>query len=94
MYYENNQTEPTLYDLKKIADALGVEVDMLYDDYYRFLDYPYTVRIKQIRAEHNLLQRELGAVLGVTRRAVERWEHGRNVTPRGTWGRLKELSLL
>ena len=71
MYYENNQSEPTLGDLKNIAAALGVEADMLYDGYYRFLDYPYSEGIKKIRSEHSLLQRELGEMLGVGRRAIE-----------------------
>ena len=69
LYYENNQTEPLLDDLKKIAAALDIEADKLYDDYYRFLDYPYFTKVKQLRKEHGLLQRELGAMLGVTRRA-------------------------
>jgi len=94
MYYENNQTEPLLEDLKKIAYALGVEVDMLYDDYYRFLDYPYSAKIKEIRKVHGLYQRELGEMLGVSRRAVERWEHGKNIVSRSTWERLAGLGLL
>ena len=94
MYYENNQSEPLLEDLKKIAIALNVESDRLYDEYYRFLDYPYTDRIKQIRAENNLLQRELGAMLGLTRRAIERWEHGKNTVSRETWEQLILLKLL
>ena len=94
MYYENSQTEPLLEDLKAIANALNIEADMLYDDYYRFLDYPYTAKIKQVREEHGLLQRELGVMLGVTRRAVERWEHGRNRVTRNVWDKLKTLNLL
>ena len=94
MRYENNQVEPTLNDLKLIANALDIEADKLYDDYYRFLDYPYTTRIKQLRTDKKLLQRELGAMLGVTRRAVERWEHGRNVIGRDSWEQLIALNLL
>jgi transcriptional regulator with XRE-family HTH domain len=94
IYYENNQTEPLLEDLKKIAVALDIDVDKLYDDYYRFLDYPYTKRIKQLRTEHGLLQRELGTMLGVTRRAVERWEHGKNKVTRDVWEKLIALNLL
>jgi len=94
MYYENNQTEPLLEDLKKIAHALGVEADVLYDDYYRFLDYPYSAKIKEIRKVHGLYQRELGEMMGVSRRAAERWESGKNVVSRSTWERLESLSLL
>jgi len=79
MDYENNQTEPLLEDLKKIALALVVEVDMLYDDYYRFLDYPCSEKIKEIRKERGLYQHQLAKMLGADRRTIERWEHGRGV---------------
>jgi transcriptional regulator with XRE-family HTH domain len=94
MRYENNQSEPSFDDLKKVADALGIEVDKLYDEYYRFLDYPYPQRVKQMRAENNLLQRQLGEMLGVNRRAIERWEHGKHVVNREVWEQLKALELL
>jgi len=94
MYYENQQRDPLLEDLKKMAVVLEIEVDKLYDDYYRFHDYPYSAKIKEIRAEHNLLQRELGAMLGATRRAVERWESGQNKVTRDVWEKLKDLALI
>jgi len=94
MYYENNQTEPLLEDLKKIAVALDIEADKLYDDYYRFLDYPYGERIKEIRKEHGLFQHQLAKMLGSDRRTIERWEHGRGVIKRATWEKLKSLGLL
>ena len=94
IYYENNQTEPLLEDLKKIATALGIEADMLYDDYYRFLDYPYSEKIKEIRKEHGLYQRQLAEILGADRRTIERWERSRTHVSRKTWNRLKDLGLL
>jgi transcriptional regulator with XRE-family HTH domain len=94
MSYENNQTEPLLKDLKKIAQILEIEVDKLFDDYYRFLDYPYNEKIKELRKRQKLPQCELGAILGVGRRAVENWERGNTVTKRKTWERLRKLNLL
>ena len=93
MDYENGVTEPTLEDLRNIASTLGVDADKLYDDYYRFLAYPYSELVKKIRLENHLLQRELGEMLGVTRRAVERWEHGRNRVTREVWERFRKLGL-
>ncbi len=94
MDYESGSAEPLLEDLKKIADALGIEADKLFDDYYRFLDYPYSERIKQIRSERGLTQKELGTMLCVGRRAVERWEHGKHKVSRETWEKLIEAKLL
>jgi len=94
IYYENNQTEPLLEDLKKIATALDVEADKLYDDYYRFLDYPCGEKIKEIREERGLYQHQLAKVLGADRRTIERWERGYGVIKRATWEKLKSLRLL
>ena len=94
MDYENGKTEPSLDDLKKIAVVLNVEVDKLYDDYYRFLDYPYYAKIKDIRMGHKLTQAKLGELLGVTPTAVKRWEWGKNKVSREVWEKLKALSFL
>jgi transcriptional regulator with XRE-family HTH domain len=94
MRYESGETEPLLQDLKNIASALEIEADKLFDDYYRFLDYPYSKKIKSIRKENNLLQRELGNILGISRRAVELWEHGATKVTREMWKNLKLLKLL
>ena len=92
MYYENGKTEPSLDDLKKMAAALDVKVDKLYDDYYRFLDYPYYVKIKEVRTEHKMTQAKFGELLGVTPTAVKRWEWGKNKVSREIWEKLKALS--
>ncbi|MCL1863773.1 MAG: helix-turn-helix domain-containing protein [Defluviitaleaceae bacterium] len=94
MDYENGRTEPVLEDLRKIAIALNVDVDKLYDDYYKFLDYPCCQKIKELRKERGLYQRELAAMLGSDRRTIERWENGRGVIKRKTWEKFRELGLL
>lgn len=94
IYYENNQSSPSLEDLKKIANALNIEEDKLFDDYYRFLNYPYTELINKIRNKNNLLQRELGKILGVSQRTIGRWEQGENTLSREMWEKLKNLNFL
>jgi len=94
MRYESGETEPALDDLKKMAAVLGIEADKLYDDYYRFLDYPYSTKIKEIRKAKRLLQRELGERLCVTPCTVKRWEYGKHTVTRDMWKKIKALSLL
>lgn len=94
MRYESGETEPTLADLKKIAAVLGIEADKLYDNYYRFLDYPYTTKMKEVRKERKLLQRELGEMLGVAAGTVKRWESGRHTVTRQMWEYLYASNLL
>ena len=94
MYYESGEREPLLHDLKNMAAVLGIEADKLYDDYYRFLDYPCSAKIKEIRAAHNLTQNRLGKILVVDRRTVERWENGKTSVSRNTWDKLKGLGFI
>ena len=94
MDYENGTSEPLLELLNKIAEICSVEADKLYDEYYAFLAYPYSAKLKEIRKTNKLLQRDLAALLGVGTSAVADWEQGRTVIKRKTWEQLVELGLL
>lgn len=94
MDYENDKTEPGLDVLKSIADTLGIDSVELYDDYYRFLDYPYTAMVKKIRHKMGLTQKQFGAYFGVGRRSIERWEAGRNKVTREVFEHMKRQGLL
>lgn len=94
MRYESGETEPPLRDLTKMAALFGIEVDMLYDDYYDFLAYPYSQKIKECRQQRKLTQRELGAMVGVAAGTVKRWESGRHNVTREMWKELKRLKLM
>ena len=85
IHYENDTVDIELDDLKKIASALKIKADKLFDDYYRFLDYPYPVKVREIRQQLKLSQREFGAMLGVQKRAVGCWERGVTRVQRKTW---------
>jgi transcriptional regulator with XRE-family HTH domain len=93
MRYESGETEPSLDDLKKMAAVLGIEADKLFDDYYRFLDYPYTQKLKEARAEKKITQRKLAEIMGVTAMTAKRWEYGGHVVVRGTWEMMKRFRL-
>jgi len=94
MAYENSRTEPSLSDLDEMAAVFEIEVDKLYDDYYKFLAYPYSEKIKEIRKDKNLYQRELAEILSVATNTVKRWEWQENTVSRETWDKLKDLELL
>ena len=73
--YENNQVQPSLYILNKIAHGLQIDIDLFLDDYLSFL-LTYDTTIRNIRKEHKLTQQSLGDALGVHRKTVLRWEKG------------------
>ena len=94
MDYENDNTEPGLDVLKSIADVLGIDPAELFDDYYRFLDYPYYTLVKEVRRKMDLTQKQLGAYFDVGRRSVERWEAGRNKVSREVFKQIIKLALM
>lgn len=94
MDYENGITEPDLDVLKTIAAVLEINHAELYDEYYSFLDHPYSVFVKQIRQKIGATQKQFGALFGVGRRTVERWEAGRNKVGRKVYEQMKKLGLL
>lgn len=91
MDYENNKTEPGLELLKRISAALNLPIAKLCDNYYMFFRCPYSKRLKEIRAEHDLTQGELSKLLGVAAKSVARWEQGRAVVTREQWKKLHRL---
>ena len=94
MDYENGTSEPPLELLNKIANVCKVSADKLYDGYYAFLAHPCSNKLKEIRKENKLLQRDLATMLGIGTSAVADWEQGRTIIKRKTWKRLQELELL
>jgi len=65
MDYENGTSEPPLDLLNKIADVCRVSADKLYDGYYAFLAYPYSVKLKEVRKTNVLYQHDLSKLLGI-----------------------------
>jgi len=94
MDYENDNTEPDLDVLQSIAAALEVDPVELYDEYYNFLDYPYSKLVKDTRQKLCLTQEQFGVYFDVGRRTVERWEAGRNKVSREVFEQMKKLRLL
>lgn len=59
-----------MIDLSKLEGAKSVEVTYFYPD---TIDKQF---IKDFRKEHDLTQNALAHILGVTKKAVEKWEQG------------------
>jgi len=92
--YETGTFHPSLELLKKLALEFGIEPDKLYDDYYRFLDFPYSEKIKQIRNSLSLGQREFAKLLGTGQSVIGSWERKESVPLRKSWERLCKKKLL
>ena len=92
--YETAALCPTLDMLKKLALEFGIEPEKLYDDYYRFLDFPYSEKIKQIRNSLSLGQREFAKLLETSQAVIGSWERESYPPTRKMWERLCKKKLL
>lgn len=71
---ENNKTAPDVKTYKKIAVALDIDVDLLYDDYLKFITSDYSSIIKAYRKTSNLTQQQLADILGTSIKTISCWE--------------------
>lgn len=90
MRYESGEIEPGLGNLMKIASILKIQPDKLFDDYYHFLSYPYSQKIKELRKQMKLTQREFAVLLSVDRKTVARWENGKIIITRLSYDKVKD----
>lgn len=63
--YENGK-HPVPYDVAvKLADVLGIEASLLYDDFSRFLAVPYTEALKSVRTSLGLSHKTFAERIGI-----------------------------
>lgn len=66
---------PINYDkAKKLAEVLNIDKQLLFDDYCRFLDYPFDVRCKELRTELGMTQMQVADEAGIVRSTYGNWE--------------------
>lgn len=64
----------SLANLNKIAIALKIVPYIIYDDYFKFISDNYGGKIKQVRKDLNLTQKEFGRILDVNKKTIYKWE--------------------
>lgn len=72
--YEKQFQEIYYEQALKLSEALGIDVDLLLDDYTRFLMPGYGARIKEIRSSLGISQGKFAELMGVNRSTVSIWE--------------------
>lgn len=87
-YEESGQRDYYPQDkLRKVAELLEVDVELLLDDYNRFL-LNQGAEVRKIRKGMGLTQYQFGKLYGVSAGAVKRWESGKARMFKGTWERI------
>ena len=72
--YENNLVDHSMDIINKICMALKVKPSIIYDDYFNFINNNYGNKVKSLRINLGVNQKELGEILGVHRKTISRWE--------------------
>jgi len=73
--YENNQVIHFLDICNKIAEIIGIDPFLIYDEYLSFIAGSFGSKIKLLRKSIKLTQVEFGQALGVHKKTIERWEN-------------------
>jgi len=91
--YEANDFTLSLEMLNKIAQILNIPPNFLYDDYYSFLAYPASKKIKEYREKCNLTQKALAGRLGVHFKTIQYWENNKHIIDRQYYEIIKKIDL-
>lgn len=81
MLYENDKNPIQHKFAVPLADALGIDRKLLFDDYAAFLDYPYNVLLQEVRARLSLSRLQMAQEIGAAQTAYSSWERAAK-TPR------------
>lgn len=80
--YENDLVEHSIDILDKIAAVLKIIPSIIYDDYLQFISGNYGSKIRNLRMNLGLNQKELGKILNVHKKTISRWENEENIPSR------------
>ncbi len=98
--FEHETETPRYETVNRIAKALKIDPQLLYDDYLKFVAYPCGKRIQEIRQELNLFERGFAKEFGLDVTSVHSWETSECNVSRKTYSKLvtyceeKSISLL
>ena len=79
--YENDKNPIKHKTAVLLAEVLEINRKLLLDDYGKFIDYPYNVRLQELRESLSLSQSQVAEKIGVSQTAYSAWERAEK-TPR------------
>lgn len=85
---ESNRDPLTLSMAIRISKVLEIDPIQISDEYLKFIQYPYSKRIKEVRKQLGISQMELGKRMGVYTRAINTWENEREAPRRYTFPKI------
>jgi len=58
------------------ADILEIDRNLLFDDFARFIDYPFSHRLREVRKAYGLNQADFAEKAGISLSIYSKWESG------------------
>lgn len=89
---ENNYILPNLETCHKLASALNIPANLIYNEYLSFIDRDYSTFLKQLRKTLKLTQPQLANKLGVTKKTISSWERRASFPSQENYKLLMSLS--
>lgn len=74
LMYEREQFPIPYQTAVAFADILEIDRNLLFDDFARFMDYPYSDRIREVRKAHELNQADFAKKAEISYGIYAKWE--------------------
>ena len=79
--YENDKHPIKYKTAILLAEVLGIDRKLLFDEYTSFVDYPCNVLLREVRKRLSLIQSQMAQKIGVAQSTYSAWERAAR-TPR------------
>lgn len=76
LMYEREQFPIPYQTAVAFADTLEIDRNLLFDDFARFMNYPYNDRLREVRKAHGLNQSTFAEKAGISWSIYSKWEGG------------------
>ena len=72
--YEREQFPIPYQTTVAFADILKIDRNLLFDDFARFMDYPYSDKLREVRKTYGLNQATFAEKAGISLSIYSKWE--------------------
>lgn len=89
--FESNKRAPNASTCQRLANALNIDINLLYDEHLKFISNDYSTHIKAYRKSANLTQQQLADILNISKKTLSCWERKAQYPSKQMYKRINEL---
>lgn len=91
--YENDLVDHYIGIIDTISVALKIKSSIIYDDYLNFISGDCGSKIRNLRINLGLTQKQLGELLGTHKKTISRWETEKSFPTRENYAKIIEINI-